>query len=99
MEQGNKSVSLLAAVASGLGALGFVSVLAGVWNYSVVGNVFIASGALGTIGAIAGFVASRSGRNSLNALGLWLGLAVVAAVVAYTAMYTVGDVEVTEIQG
>lgn len=99
MEQGNKSVSLVAAIASGLGALAFVSVLIGAWNYSVAGNIFFASGALGAIGAIAGFVASRSGRNTLNALGLWLGLAVLIAVVGYATFFTATSIETTEIQG
>jgi len=100
-KSGNNPVSVVSFVASVLGALCLVSVVLGAWNYSVAGDVFMAGGALGLIGAICGFIARRYGRNSLNATGLWLGLAVVVATVALSSFYYIPDdgMVVTEIEG
>ena len=81
-------VSAISAILSIAGLVLLLSVLAGIWNYSVGPTIFIASALAGAAGAIAGFVARRAGASSLNTIGLWLGLLVIAAVGLMAAFYT-----------
>ena len=84
----NKAISMISAALSVLGLLFLVSVFAGIWNYSVGPTIFIVSGISGVAGALGGFIARRSGANSLNSSGLWLGVLVVVAVVLLSMFYT-----------
>ncbi len=85
---GNKTVSAISAILSIAGLILLLSVLAGVWNYSVGPTIFIASAITGAAGTIAGFVTRRAGASALNTTGLWLGLLDVVAVVLLMAFYT-----------
>ncbi len=84
----NKIVSAISAALSIAGLVLLMSVFAGVWNYSVGPSIFIASLIAGAAGAISGFMARRSGANTLNAAGLWLGILGAAAAVLLMAFYT-----------
>lgn len=84
----NKIASAISAALSIVGLVLLLSVFAGVWNYSVGPTIFIASLVAGAAGAISGFMARRSGANTLNTAGLWLGLLDVAAAMLLMAFYT-----------
>jgi|CXWL01.1.fsa_nt_gi LytS/YehU family sensor histidine kinase len=92
----NKLLSMSSAAASVVGVALLCSVVAGVWNYSVGGTIYLASALAGLIGAATGWLARRKGRNGLNDAGFWLGLIVVIATVAMALWLMPTEVVVTE---
>ncbi len=93
--ENSRTVSLISIIASSAGALLFLSVLIGAWNYSAAGGALLAGIVLAAIGAIAGFIARRSGKTSLNLFGLALGIGVVVCSVAFAMWMTPSSDSIT----
>lgn len=92
----NKLLSMCSAVASIVGVALLCSVVAGVWNYSVGGTIYLAAAVAGLVGTLTGWLARRKGRNGLNDAGFWLGIIVVIVTVAMALWLTPTEVIVTE---
>ncbi len=80
----NSGLALTSLVCSSAGAVLLLSVIAGVWNYSVAGTWFLASGILGIVGAVVGWLDRRQGAGPFNTYGLGLGAAVVVGFGAFS---------------
>jgi uncharacterized membrane protein YeaQ/YmgE (transglycosylase-associated protein family) len=85
----NSGLSWVSLIASVVGALLLLSVVTGAWNYSVAGTWFLVSGIAGTVGAVTGWLARRSGANRNNTLGFQLGALVVVLFGAYALWGTI----------
>ena len=96
MEKSNKVISAIAALLGLAGVLLLVSLFTPMWNYSVAGAVLLTATGLGVIAAVCGWIARKDGANTLNNLGLGLGLVTVAASVAMMGYFTVEEPTYTE---
>lgn len=92
----NRLMSMISAAASIVGVALLCSVVAGVWNYSVGGTIYLAAAVAGLVGAITGWLARRQGRNGMNDAGFWLGIIVVALTVAMALWLMPTEAVVTE---
>lgn len=78
MPNSNRQLSIVSAIASVIGTflLGFF-----IWDNGTNALAFWLSGLGGLLGMAIGLVDRRAGHNKANTIGLWLGLAVIAAII------------------
>ena len=93
MTESNRAASILAAIASLLGAVSLVVFFGdpfdGKFLFGAIGG--------GAVGALIGFTAGRAGANVWNRIGLWVGLLTAIASVVVLLGLTPGEMTTTEI--
>lgn len=93
MNNGNvQPLSAVSAVFSVVGAVLLFTALTGTWNPLGMNGMFT-GGAIALVGALTGFIASRTRPDGLNRLGLWLGLIVIALTVLLVVWFSPVEVE------
>ncbi|MGL5840202.1 MAG: hypothetical protein ACRCY3_17050 [Sphingorhabdus sp.] len=76
----NKTLSLLSIVISACGLLLTISVFGAFWNQSLALTMFLLAFVVNLVGVVIGFIARRAKVNSLNNLGIGIGLLALAAI-------------------
>jgi len=93
MESSNRGLSMVSGVISLVGAIALVGFL----MEPLDGRFFLAALGGGGLGALIGFLAGRSGANTWNGIGLWLGTIVVVACGALYVFLSPGEITTTEV--
>lgn len=93
MQDDGRTIGIVALIASLAGAVLFALVLADLWRFSASGGALLASGALGLVGALAGWSARKSLAAGLARFAMRLGLATALAAVLTVGFLTPASVE------